>query len=411
MGELPPGLATWAAKAGPAIVLDAVRRRAERGFRTEDGTVRVALTGSERREVARLLGTSWDVSGRPVRLKDLAAALAEHGLTVRQFVEVLDGAPVVDSRTLRAERRAVADAERSAAVGLLVDAGVNATHAQAWLADPGLPRPGTGELRPLAERTVRVWHRLPGAAGPGLRLAQLAATALGDAHALDYREDLGRALGRLIAIVHGLPKPLRAGRDWRGAWAAAGIRCDGVSSRVLTLNLPLRGDIAAARWSAAASGEPLWLSLRSIVGSWSVPVGTRVFVCENPTVVESAADELGARCPPLICTDGMPSNAALDLVAGLADVGCRIDFRADIDESGFVIVDQVRSAAGPAATAWRYDVTSYARHLGLTDVASPAEAEDARLGQLRALYDRHRIPLHEESLLDDLLTDLAGCRS
>src|SRR5262249_56742562 len=138
----------------------------------------------------------------------------------------------------------------------------------------------------------------------------------------DYGEELGRAVSRLIAVTHGLPRPVRAGRDWRRAWAAAGVRCDGVSSRVLALNLPLRGDAPAARWSAAAPGEPLWLSLRSITGAWSVPAGNRVFACENPTVLEAAADELGPDCPPLICTDGIPSLAALDLVAGLAAAGC-----------------------------------------------------------------------------------------
>jgi uncharacterized protein (TIGR02679 family) len=217
----------------------------------------------------------------------------------------------------------------------------------------------------------------------------------------------------LIALAHGLPRPLRAGRDWRRAWAAAGVRCDGVSSRVLALNLPLRGDAPAARWSAAA-GEPLWLSLRSIAGSWSAPVGATVFVCENPTVLEAAADELGPRCPPVVCTDGIPSIAALDLVAGLAGAGCAINVRADIDEAGFVVVEQVRSVA-PAATAWRYDAATYARHLGL-DAADPAadpaadaaEDEDARLRRLRALHARHQIPLHEEALLGQLLNDLAG---
>ncbi|WSW21283.1 DUF2399 domain-containing protein [Streptomyces phaeochromogenes] len=35
-------------------------------------------------------------------------------------------------------------------------------------------------------------------------------------------------------------------------------------------------------------------------GTWSVPPATRVFVCENPTVLEAAADELG-RSEPRWC--------------------------------------------------------------------------------------------------------------
>src|SRR5437764_5830560 len=100
MSEVPPGLAAWARMAGPSVVLDAVRERARQGFRTETWTLRVGLTAEERREVARLLGTPWDVTGRPVRLQDLGAALAEHGLTVRGLVEALDGRPILDRRRL-----------------------------------------------------------------------------------------------------------------------------------------------------------------------------------------------------------------------------------------------------------------------------------------------------------------------
>lgn len=403
--ELPPGLVAWADMTGPSRVLDAIRQRAQRGFHTETGTLRVELGPARRREVARLLGTSWDVSGRPVRLKDLAAALAEHGLTVREFVEALDGRPIVNHRELRAERQSAADAERSAAVALLTDAGIAAASVEAWLADPGLPRPGDRTLLALAEQVVRVWERLPGGTGAGVRLAQLAATTQDDAHALDYRTELGRAVSRLIAVTHGLSRPLRAGRDWRRAWSAVGVRCDGVSSRVLVLNLPLIGDTPAARWAGAAPGEPLWLSLRSIAGSWSAPQDATVFVCENPTVLEAAADELGSRCPPLVCTDGIPSIAALDLLAGFAAAGCAINVRADVDEAGFVVVDQLRTVA-PAATTWRYDTKTYAKHLNLSGV----NEEQHGLRELRELYTRHQIPLHEEALLDQLLDDLAAAR-
>jgi uncharacterized protein (TIGR02679 family) len=405
MGELPPGLVAWARMAGPSIVLDALRQRAQRGHGTESGALRVSLTGPQRREVARLLGTPWDVSGRPVHLQGLAVALAEHGLTVREFVEALDGRPLVNQRDVRAQQEATADAERSAASDALARAGIEPATAKAWLTDPGLPRAGSGDLLALTERATEVWRRLPGTTARGVRLAHLAATVLQDAHALDYRGELGRAVSRLIALTHGLPRPLSAGRDWRRAWAAAGVFCDAVSSRVLVLNLPLLGDVPAARLSAAAPGEPLWLSLRSLSGSWSAPQEATVFVCENPTVVEAAADELGSRCPPLICTDGVPSIAALDLIGGLAASGCAVAVRADIDEGGFVVVEQVRSVA-PAVTPWRYDASTYARHLGAT--TPETDDEHDWLTHLRQLYARHQVPLHEETLLDELVRDLAS---
>jgi uncharacterized protein (TIGR02679 family) len=405
MSDPPPGLVAWARMSGPSIVLDAIRQRAQRGHATESGALRITLTDPQRREVARLLGTPWDISGRPVRLQSLAAALAEHGLSVRTFIEALDGRPVVDQRQLRAEQRAAAEAERSAAMAILARMGIDQVDAEAWLADPGLPRPGSGDLHTLIEQVSHVWRRLPEPAQTRVRLAQLAATTQQDAHALDYREELGRAVSRLIAVTHRLPRPLSAGRDWRRAWAAVGVVCDAVSSRVLVVNLPLLGPAPAAFWSAAAPGEPLWLSLRSISTNWSTSTKVTVFVCENPTVLEAAADELGPRCPPVVCTDGIASIAALDLIAGLAANGCPIAVRADIDEAGFVAVEQVRSVA-PAAKPWRYDTATYASYLGLTGVGD-GDGEQDQFRQLRELYAQHQTPLHEETLLDQLISDLA----
>lgn len=392
---------------GPDAVLAAIRSRAERGFRTEVGALRVSLTPAQRREVARLLGAPWDVSGNPVRLEYLAGALAEHGVSVLGLIEALDGKSVVDQRHRRATERAAAQAERSSVVDLLVDLGIPRLCVDAWLTDSGLPRPGNGELASLAERVVRTWRALPGLTEQPVRLARLAAGLFDDAHALDYGELLGRAVPRLIAVVHDLPRPRRAGRDWRAAWAAVGVRCDGVSSRVLALNLPLRGDAPAARLCAATPGEPVWITLRSLDGEWSTSTGAQVFVCENPTVVEAAADQLGTRCPPMVCTDGIPSMAALELLAGLSGGGCVFRVRADVDDAGFVTVDQVLSV-GAQATLWRYDTTTYTTYVKApaTGAGERAETTVDSLAQLRHAYAGNRSALHEEALLDELLGDL-----
>jgi hypothetical protein len=129
MSEIPAGLAAWAGLPGPALVLAEVRGRAAKGARTEQGTLRVELTTEQRCEVARLLGTPWELTDRPVRLQDLGAALVEHGLTVRGLVEHIDGAPLVNARALRADTRAsarsAAEQERAAVVGVLEGAGVH----------------------------------------------------------------------------------------------------------------------------------------------------------------------------------------------------------------------------------------------------------------------------------------------
>ncbi|GAA4437805.1 DUF2399 domain-containing protein [Phytohabitans houttuyneae] len=65
----------------------------------------------------------------------------------------------------------------------------------------------------------------------------------------------------------------------------------------------------------------------------------------------------------------------------------------------------MRSVA-PAARPWRYDTATYASYLGLTGVAD-ADGEQGQFRQLRQLYAQHQIPLHEETLLDQLISDLA----
>lgn len=403
---IPPGIKDWSRLSGPAAVLDVVHIRARRGHRTETGTLAgVALTAEQRREVALLLGTRWELSGKPVRLQDLAAKLAEHHLTVRGLVEALHGEQIEPDKTHRSRAQAAATVERDRAATRLLESGVAAPAVERWLADTGLPRPGSSELQTLAEQVATVVIRLR-TTRDGTRLAQLAADSLHDAHALDADRQLGRGVARLLAIEHDLPRPQRAGRAWRAAWAAAGVMCDGVSSRVLVLNLPLTGESPAARLCAAAPGEPVWLTLRSLTGAWTASASD-VFVCENPTIAEATADALGRTCPPLVCTDGIASGAALDLLAGLATAGCTIHARADFDPAGFTIADQVLSVA-PGALSWRFNARTYAEQCALSGHHDAPDDLAGAVAGLRVAYDRARSPVHEERVLALLLSDLAA---
>ncbi|MEY8041299.1 DUF2399 domain-containing protein [Saccharopolyspora cebuensis] len=387
-------------------MLEIVHTRARRGHRTEAGTLAaLALSAEQRKQVALVLGTGWELSGKPVRLQDLAARLAEHQLTVRGLVESLWGEEIEPDRARRDRERDAAEAEREDALRALIVAGAARSDVEQWSAGGGLPKPGTGELTTLVEQITAVLSRLHHANG-GIRLGQLAADLSHDAHTLDADKLLGRATARLLAITSGLPRPQRAGRAWRAAWASAGVLCDGVSSRVLALNLPISGDSAAARLCTAAPGEPIWLTLRALTGAWTAPA-CDIFLCENPTLAEAAADALGVRCPPLVCTDGVASGAALDLLAGFAEMGCTIHARADFDTAGFTIADQVLSVA-PHARSWRFDTRTYARERGLSQQYDPAEDLASAVIGLRNVYGQTPVPVHEERLLDTLIADLAA---
>jgi uncharacterized protein (TIGR02679 family) len=120
------------------------------------------------------------------------------------------------------------------------------------------------------------------------------------------------------------------------------------------LNLRLIGDAACVQLSNAAGQEPLWLTLRSMAGRFSAEAAD-VYVCENPSVLIAAADALGARTHPLICTSGRPSAAAIRLLGFLAAAGATVHVRADDDTVGQEIVTGL-SASISTARPWRYEL-------------------------------------------------------
>lgn len=397
---VPPGLRAWAQTPGGTKVLDALRERGRRGASLERGKVTADLTEAERSDVGRLLGTPWAVGAAAVRVEHVARSLAEHGLDVPTFLERLDGVPVVPRSAERAAARAGRVEETDRAVQTLVEAGVDADVAVAWAAHPVTPAGGDGTLVHLAGHVARAWGHLPHGGRP-VRLAELATLVTGaDAHALDRDTAAGRATVLLVALVHGEDYP-SGPSSWRRRWVRADVWCDTISSTALVLNLPLRGSAPAVAVATATPGEPVWLTLRSLAGDWSVVAPASrgsVFVCENPTVVEAAADRLGPTCPPLICTDGVPTQTVIDLVAAMAGAGYTVRARADFDGRGADIVRLLTTVAR-ALEPWRFTRSDYAAAGGvLTD---PSSAPDAVL-----VRDDVTNAIHEEALLTDLIGDL-----
>jgi uncharacterized protein (TIGR02679 family) len=159
------------------------------------------------------------------------------------------------------------------------------------------------------------------------------------------------------------------------------------------------------------TGEPAYLSLRWLLRAapaW--PVDSRaVFVCENPNLVAIAAERLGTRCAPLVCTDGMPAAAQRTLLQQLVRSGARLRCHADFDWAGVRIANHLLRDAG--ATAWRMGAADYEAAASTAGAArhalAGAEAEAVWDAQLAPAMRRHGLAIAEEAVADSLLDDLS----
>ncbi|MDO5094042.1 MAG: TIGR02679 domain-containing protein [Propionibacteriaceae bacterium] len=357
---IPTFVLEWAKQTGPAIVLQVARQRLETGRLGARGSIDTPLDAEQRRQVGEMLEAAWTAGTAPVSVAKLRAGLVSHGVELEDLLAAIGG-PL---RDLKAERHAenlrrADDAGQALTLLRALDSRVS---------DEVITRCLTGGMKgKRAEQITAVVE----SAREGEQLPVLAARLFGDAQALDRSRPLGRAVARFLAgtIEGAWRDPVVDSATWREAWAAGGVVCDGVSTHVLVLNLPLIGDAPAVQLSALR-GEPVWLTLRSLRGELRLAEGvTDVFVCENPSIVEAAADRFGAASRPLVCTFGVPSQAALDLLRAVG--GARLHVRADEDPAGRRIV--ARLLRLPDATPWRM-------------------GEETR---------------YEEQLLEDLLVDLA----
>lgn len=271
----------------------------------------------------------------------------------------------------------------------------------------------------LCRRAEEVLRHLP---AKGITRSQLAANVLGDAHALDD----GRGTATLVlAVLRRTLAPLpdghgasvrKPGEDIdleaagsveriRDTWAKAGVLVNELARPALFLNLPAskEGD----RWPL---GEPAYASLRSLLRSpprWDA-AGRNVYICENPNLLAIAADRWGARCAPLVCTDGMPAAAQRCLLAQLAQAGARLCYHGDFDWPGLRIGNQVMREHG--AEPWRFGATDYLA--AVRTVPNPAHPLGGRAveaswdGALTLAMREHRVAIAEEALAASMLQDL-----
>ncbi|WP_423464310.1 TIGR02679 domain-containing protein [Promicromonospora sp. MS192] len=387
---VPGSIMRWSRLPGAAALLAAARKKVEAG--TTGGRSMIPVAPEHRADVGRMLGLGWEATDAPVKLSLLRDKLADAGVDLDTLL-VAVGGPL---RNRPAENRQAAQTRqqvRADAADLLAQAGVPgpvADHAvrNRWL--------GTDRLT-VAKALATVWRRLPHPPGQPaaqigtIGLAELAGKELGDPHALDRDRAAGRAAARIlaatlayldedrspdtlggynqadtdqddrdpsdrVAIAIAAAKEALRARSWRAAWERAGVLCDQVSSTVLVLNLPLEGPSPNLAHLTGVVGEPVWVTARMTRDGCRLPPAPRheltvVRVFENPSVIEAAADRLGADSPPLVCLYGRPSTAAWAVLAAIAASGSRILLSTDRDGAGeqiaAEIVTEIEQVFGP----------------------------------------------------------------
>ncbi|HWB14136.1 MAG TPA: TIGR02679 family protein [Pirellulales bacterium] len=244
---------------------------------------------------------------------------------------------------------------------------------------------------------------------PAVRLAELAAQRTGNSHAFDRGQPLA-------ALVIRFARQLDESARWkttaerRDAWEVLGVLCDELSAPVLVLNL--RADSESFTGRAlnlhAAAGEPYRVSVRQLRRDPPIfdPItsGPVVFVCENPTVVDVAANKLGRSCRPLVCIDGQPKTASRLLLDALVGGGIQIRYHGDFDWDGIRIANTIMRRHD--ATSWRFNASDYAAASESKHVLKGAPVTSDWDNGLADLMTTTGKCVHEENVLDSLLTDL-----
>ncbi|MFI8940073.1 TIGR02679 family protein [Streptomyces syringium] len=419
MSTLPAETRDWLTGPGLGRLWNAVRKRLEGNGLQATGALRMAgLDPQERTALSQLLGRTLTSGTVTVRLDALDTRLRDSavGLGLVETLRAL-GPPLTDRRAVRAGVEARREQVWSS-VAVCLNASPLQTEAWAhqWydeLRRVGVPRGVTPETAVRTfQQAVRVLTVLLGQERSGVRgRGELAAEATGSAHGLDDGTWLARLVQRGIAVAHGAELPDNAaGR--RTLWRLAAVTPDEVSSTVLAYGLRPEGDgwRERALHERALRHAETHLTLRDLRAlRLTLPPGTLIRICENPRVVEAAAD---ASCSqPLVCTSGSSATVVLSLLDALAAADCRFAYHGDFDWPGLALANRIihRYDARP----WRLTAEDYEQLAAQTQarnfpqlplVGQPIAADwDPGLAPAMSALG---IALHEEATLDVLVEDL-----
>ncbi|MFE0679157.1 TIGR02679 family protein, partial [Streptomyces sp. NPDC058867] len=366
MSRLPSTTREWLTGPGLMRLWKGVRTRLESNGVQATGSLRLAsLSTEERNDLSLLLGRPLTGTAVTVRLDVLDARLraSAAGLGLRDTLEEL-GRPLTDRRAVRADAAARREQVWSSLASSL-DASPLAD--QEWprqwydlLRRTGVPRGVTPDTAIWTlQQAVQVLTSLlgPHRSGNALGRGELAAMTTGSAHGLDDGTWLARLVQRGVALAHGTEFPDdAAGR--RALWRLVSVTPDEVSSTVLTYALRPGGEgwqERALRERAKHHAET-HLTPRDLHSlRLRLPARTLIHICENPRVVEAAAD--AACVQPLVCTSGSAATVVFTLLDALAATDCRFTYHGDFDWPGIALANRVirRYDASP----WRMGAADY----------------------------------------------------
>jgi uncharacterized protein (TIGR02679 family) len=215
----------------------------------------------------------------------------------------------------------------------------------------------------------------------------------------------------------GHPPPAGGGRQ---VAVPAGVAA--AERRGAALTAAVAAATAAALAAARAAPMPLVLTLDQVRSGALAPLRPAgvVFVCENPSILESAAARLrsvaqagrdggGAVTACLVCVAGQPSVAALEAIAILAAAGAEVRYHGDFDWAGLRIA--TRLARAVPWRPWRFGAADY-----LAAVRAGGGAQAARLAgpaaasswdpALAQAMRREAVAIEEEAVIDHLVGDV-----
>jgi uncharacterized protein (TIGR02679 family) len=418
--ELPPATRRWLDQPALSRLWTETHRRLRRNGRQPAGRLRLPATDSAEREaLSLLLGRSFPASDITINLADLDTALrtsaAQAGLI--DVVTALHG-QIPDDRGQRHAHVAAWTATWDTVTACLQHAGLTGSAwAPRWLAEiraaGSVSRLGAPDAERLLRQGIAVLAALTAGDAPPRGRAELAERYTGTAHGLDDDTVLARLVLRGLSYARDQDFPTNP-RTRRELWEAFRIQPDAVSTTVLVYALTPTDDhwLADHLRQRTTHHAEAQLSLRDVRRlNWQLAPGTTVYVCENPRVVEAAADA-GCR-HPMVCTSGNPTHTVLTLLDALTREGATLAYRGDFDWPGIAIANRVMHDY--QARPWRMTAADYEQHVAdarsrdtpLQPLSGPPvpAAWDA---ELTATMHTIGLAVHEESALELLLRDLAG---